>query len=311
MKPYWAMCLLLYFFSAGCTKTDNGAFSDAKLILRYRFDSTQQRLDNTGMPSAIKDGNAALSPVLNSMSVNHIELMPETTTAFGKGVVLFQAPETSVAGDNAIDFSQSITAGNYEVFFAVSLKDIPPGEYEWLRIAPAYQQFSVTCHLDTVITITTDTSSQDISIAEDFPATVAGFTGYNTYINSYLLKTVGVEVEGNRKQGYWGFEATYEAEGINETDTISGQIPEGSITVVNPLFNSSPVPDGSSAITASFLPGKLVITGKEKENVIVEVSFSTNHSFEWQEILPNGKWDAWKGEPLVDIGFRGMIPVIK
>lgn len=311
MKPAWATCFLLYIFFSSCVKTNNEDIQEPKLIFRYHFDSTMQRLNNQGVPEPVKAGNAALSPVLNSLSVHYIELMPDASTLFGKGAVLFQAPETSAGGEKAIDFSRSDPAGNYEVFFAVSLKDIPPGEYEWLRVAPAYQQLSVSCHLDTVITITTDTSSQDIAIADDFAATVVGFTGYNTYIGSYLLKTMGIEVEGNRAGGYWGFEVSYGAEGINETDTLSGQIPEGGMTVVNPLFDSSPLPAGSSAITASFQPGKLVITGEEKENIIIEVSFSTNNCFEWQDIIPNGKWEPGKGEPLADMGLRGMSPVIK
>lgn len=311
MKPAWATCFLLYILFSSCTKTDNEDIQEPKLIFRYHFDSTMQRLNNQGVPKPVKAGNAALSPVVNSMSVHYIELMPDGSTLFGNGAVLFQSPETSAGGTKAIDFSRSDLAGNYEVFFAIPLKDIPPGEYEWLRVAPAYQQFSVSCHLDTVITIATDTSSQDITITGHFPATVAAFTGYNTYIGSYLLKTMGVEVEGNRASGYWGLEVSYSAEEINETDTLSGQIPEGSMTIVNPLFHSSPLPAGSSALTASFRPGKLVITGEEKENIIIEVSFSTNNCFEWQDVIPNGRWEPWKGEPLADMGLRGMSPEIK
>jgi hypothetical protein len=45
--------------------------------------------------------------------------------------------------------------------------------------------------------------------------------------------------------------------------------------------------------------------------VVVEVSLSTNKSFEWKEIINNGKWDILKGEQVVDMGIRGMKPRIQ
>lgn len=311
MKPAWLLYLMLCFFFSSCIKEDDRDNIDAKVIFRYKFDSTLERLGNDGQPASLKEGNGALSPVLNAMSVYHIELMPAASTPFEQGVVLFKAPGTTEGGEKAIDLSRQETAGNYEVFFAIPLKDIPPGEYEWLRVAPAYQQYAVSCHLDTTITVVTDTSSVDVLINDDFPATVAFFPGYNTYISSLLLRTLSLDVQGNRRQGFWGFEANYGAEVVNETDTLSGQLTEGGMTVVNPISDSSPVPPEYGVITAAFRPGKLVITGKETENIIVEVSFSTNHSFEWQEIIPNAKWDPWKGEPLMDLGLRGMVPEIQ
>ena len=148
-------------------------------------------------------------------------------------------------------------------------------------------------------------------INQDLTGTIASFIGYNTYLKSYLIKTQSLTVDGNRRQGYWGFETTLSGEGFNETYTTSGQSPEGGTTVVNPIFDTSPVPAGSCVVTAAFVPGKLVITGKETENIIVEVSLSTNKSFEWKEVVNNGKWDPLKGEPVVDMGIRGMIPTVK
>lgn len=311
MKYYWVACLLLCVGAASCTKIDNGEVTAAKLIFRYRFDSTQERLNNTGQPASVPDGNAAQSPVFNSMSAHYIELAPNAATALGKGSILYKAPETDAGGETAIDFEQSVFAHNNEVFYALPLKDIPAGEYEWLRISLAYQHYTVQYHVDTAITIATDTTSNTIVINQDFTGTIASFIGYNTYLKSYLIKSQSLTVDGNRRQGYWGFETVISAEGFSETYTTSGQSPEGGTTVVNPIFDTSPVPVGSCVVTAAFLPGKLVITGKETENIIVEVSLSTNKSFEWKEVVNNGKWDPLKGEPVVDMGIRGMTPTIR
>ena len=311
MKHYRVAYIALCICAASCTKADNGEAAEAKLIFRYRFDSTQERLNNTGQPASLPDGNAAQSPVFNSMNTHYIELALNASTPLGKGVILYKAPETDAGGEAAIDFERSVSARNNEVFYAMPLKDIAPGEYEWLRISLAFQNYTVQYHVDTTITITTDSTTNNIVIDQDFTGTVASFIGYNTYIKSYLIKSQSLTVDGNRKQGYWGFETTLSGEGFNETYTTSGQSPEGGTTVVNPIFDTSPVPAGSCVVTAAFIPGKLVITGKETENIIVEVSLSTNKSFEWKEVVNNGKWDPLKGEPVVDMGIRGMIPTLK
>src|SRR5690606_23415620 len=152
-----------------------------------------------------------------------------------------------------------------------------------------------------------DTTISGVAIDEDLKGTVASFIGFNTFINAYRIKSEMITVEENKKQGYWGFETTFN----NEVYTATGQSPEGITTVVNPISGTSPVPPGSCVITAAFLPGRLTITGNEKQNIIVEVALSTNKSFEWEEIVDNGKWDPLKGEPVLDMGIRGMKPVIQ
>jgi hypothetical protein len=66
-------------------------------------------------------------------------------------------------------------------------------------------------------------------------------------------------------------------------------------------------------VTAAFVNGagnKLVITGNETSDIVVEVSLSTNKSFEWTEVVADGKWEPSKGEQVVDMGIRGMVPRI-
>jgi hypothetical protein len=43
---------------------------------------------------------------------------------------------------------------------------------------------------------------------------------------------------------------------------------------------------------------------------VVTLSFSTNNSFEWTEVHADGKYEPSGGEQVVDMGLRGLIPVI-
>ncbi|HRF27729.1 MAG TPA: hypothetical protein PKW54_10325, partial [Ferruginibacter sp.] len=114
-----------------CSKQDiQPNTSEPKLIFKFKFDSTQVRLNNIGQPSSIPAGHAAQSPVFRSMSAHYLELAPTALTALGSGKVLYHAPEVNTGGANAIDFSQSNFAGNGETFLSVPIRDISPGTYE-------------------------------------------------------------------------------------------------------------------------------------------------------------------------------------
>ena len=293
--------LLLSIAVISCKKEKNN--STANLVFKFKFDSTQARLNNIGQPSTIPDGNAAQSPVFNSMSVHYIELTGHALVPLGQGAVLYRAPETTVGGSNAIDFEKSTFAGNNETFFTIPLKDVPTGDYEWIRVSLAYQNADVKFKVDTTV--------MGITINQDFVGTLAGFIGFNTYLKTFKVKNQSLTVNGNRKQGYWGFETVLSGGGFTYPFITSGQAPDGATTVVNPLFATSPIPQGSCVVTGAFVPGKLTVTGTETGDIVIEVSFSTNKSFEWQDLIGDGRWEPSKGEQVVDMGIRGMIPTIK
>ena len=302
MKYYFLPLCLVLLFMAACNKETSNV-SSANIIFKFKFDPTQARLNNIGQPSVVPAGNAALSPVFNGMSAHYLELAPNALTALGTGAILYHADETAVGGSNAINFEKCNIVENGATFISLPVKNIPAGAYEWLRLSLAYQNYDIRFNIDTVI--------NGIPINSEFTGTVASFIGFNSYIKSYTLKTDTILVNGNRKQGYWGLESTGIIGGVPLTLKTSGQAPEGATTVVNPIFASSPIPSGSCVVTAAFKPGKLVITGNETRDIIVEVGLSTNKSFEWKEVLNNGKWDPLKGEKVVDMGIRGMIPTVQ
>jgi hypothetical protein len=294
-----AACFVAF---TGCKKNTDSP-SAPKLVLKFEFDSTQVRLDNVGQPQPIAAGHAAQSPVFNKMSAHYVELAPNAFTALGSGTILYKAPETSAGGSSAIDFEKSSFAGNKEEFFSIPLKDIAAGDYQWLRISLAYQNFDVKYYIDTMV--------NGITIRQEFPGTAASFIGFNTYIKNLIIKNQSVAVNANKKQGFWGFETTVNYAGVSYPFSSTGQAPAGATTVVNPIFATSPIPQGSCVVTAAFAPGKLTITGKEAKDIVVVVSLSTNKSFEWNEVVADGRWEPGKGESVVDMGIRGMIPKIQ
>ncbi len=307
-KIAWIPLLALFF--ASCTKS---GVTERYLILKFKFDPTQERLNDTGAISTVPLGNAALSPIFNGMSTHYVELSPDSITPLGMGTIIY----VGALHDSAIDFSKSVIAGNGETFLQIPLSSLKPGTYKWLRMSLAYQNYDVPYRMDTVV--------NGVSFNSNYIGTVASFIGYNTYIEDYMIKTKKVTINGKRRQGYWGFETIVGSNGYYfPAVTRTGQAPDSATTVVNPLFATSPVPKGSCVVTANFNQTKyykdgtsttfkapLVITGTEKESIIVECSMSTNKSFEWREIVFNGMWDPLKGEQVIDMGIRGMKPTIK
>lgn len=277
-----------------------------KLIFKFQFDSTQQRLNNFGTTAVMPAGHAGQNPKMNKMSAHYIELAGGALTPLGGGAVLYHAEETAVGGANAINFSKNTAVGNGQEFFSIPLKSVTAGDYEYLRVSLAYQNYDIKYHIDTVYIV----GGVSYPVVQDFTGTLASFVGFNTYLTSYTLKTQSITVNGNRKQGYWGFES------IGNTQypfnyLSSGQAPAGATTVVNPIAATSPIPAGSCVVTGPFAGGKLKITGTETKDIIVIVSLSTNKSFEWNEVVADGKWEPGKGENIVDMGLRGLIPIVQ
>lgn len=287
----WLALALIVLLSSCSKSSDEPQVSGARLIFKFKFDSTQVRLGNLGQPATIVSGNAAQSPKFNSMSSHYIELAPNALTQLGSGAILFHAAETTKGGENAIDFSKNKSVGNGEEFFSVPLSEVKAGTYEWLRVSLAYQNYDI---------IIKNKNPLDPSKTITATGTVASFIGFNTFVESFKIKNTSLTVNSNKKQGFWAFEV------FNQN--LSGDA--AATTVVNPIANTSPVPKGSCVVTGAF-DKKLVITGNETKDIIVEVSLSTNKSFEWKEAVNDGYFQPDAGEIVQDMGIRGMMPLIK
>lgn len=257
--------------------------SGPRLIVKFKFDPNQERLNNIGQPSTVAAGNAAQSPVFNSISSHYLELAPLSTTQLGQGEILYHAPETMIGGERAIDFSKSKIVAEGESFLSIPISQIQTGSYEWVRCSLAYQNYAINIW----------------NSGTNLVGNLGSFVGFNTYITTHSLGASNFTVNANRKQGYWALSVA----GL----PFSGQAPEGATTVPNPLATTSPIPAGSCVVTGKFAE-KLVITGNETQDVVVTLSLSVNNSFEWQEVNVDGKFEPNAGENVVDMGLRGLIP---
>jgi hypothetical protein len=277
-------------FFVSCTDVDDQE-REPKLIIKFKFDPNQVRLNNIGAISTIPDGNAAQSPTFNSISSNYIEFSTQDNTALGQGAIIYQGETTNVGGETAIDFSKAKIVSEGEAFLEIPLSQLPAGTYNWTRVSLSYQNYEIVVrHVDEVT-----------GQGDDYTGTLASFVGYNTYIGDFSIGNNMFPINSNKLQGFWAFalnDYAYQAQ---------GQAPDGATTVPNPLFATSPIPQGSCVVTGKFAT-PLVITGNDKTNVVVTLSLSTNKSFEWQEILHNNKFDAYLGENVVDMGLRGLKP---
>lgn len=279
---------LLFTFSCSEDNDDNiqqNSPTEPNLVIKFKFDPNQQRLGNLGQPVSVAPGNAAQSPAINRMSANYIELAPTANTPLETGEIIYVGDETTTGGAQAINFQNAAFAGNNETFLTIPLSDVTTGTYEWVRISLAYQEGTIDV----------------IANGTEITGTLGSFVGYNSYITSFDLNGSTFDINANKLQGFWAFEAL----GF----TTQGQAPEGATTVPNPLFNSSPIPAGSCVVTGEFESG-LTITGNETQDIEVTLSFSINNSFEWIEVNSDGKYEPEAGEQVVDMGLRGLIPMV-
>ena len=167
----------------------------------------------------------------------------------------------------------------------IPLSNITHGTYEWVRVSLAYQEGTINV----------------LSNGQDITGTLGSFVGFNTFITSFDLNGSTFDINSNKLQGFWAFEA--------QGFTFQGQAPEGATTVPNPLFGSSPIPPGSCVVTGEFENG-FTVTGLETEDIEIVLSFSINNSFEWTEVNVDGKYEPLAGEQVVDMGLRGLIPIV-
>ena len=270
------------FFS--CEDSDDVS-EEPHLIVKFQFDPNQVRLNNLGQPATIPSGHAAQSPDFRKISAHYFELAPTAYTQLTEGTVLYHADETTQGGSVAIDFSKAVVVGESETFLRIPLSQVAQGNYEYVRVSLAYQEYNISIRNN----------------GADYQGKLASFVGYNNYITTHSIGNNSFPVNGNRLQGYWAF-------ALNDFPyATSGQAPAGATTVPNPIAATSPIPSGSCVVTGKFAQN-LIINGNETRDVVITLSLSSNNSFEWQEVTSDGKYEPSIGENVVDMGLRGLIP---
>lgn len=308
MKKVLFLFSTISIFLFSCTKPQD--VTGPKLIFKFKFDSTQARLNNFGQTvTVLPVGHSAMSPKFHLMSSHYIELAPDSLSPIGTGDILYRAAEVGSGDDLAIDFSKSVKAGNNEVFFSAPLKNITPGAYKWLRVSLAYQNYDIKIKY----------VNDALPIANGFyDGNVASFVGFNTYLTNYTVKTQQVTVNAAKKQGYGAVELFNLPSGFPSQAPIEFQAPPNATTVPNPISNTSPIPAGSCVVTGRFAPTNgFVITGNETNDIVITVSLSTNKSFEWKDRNGDKLFEPVDGnnsnaplDSVVDMGIRGMRPIV-
>ena len=285
-----AFILLLFIAAAvpffSCSKDSDDTLQDEPmLIIKFKFDPTQARLNNLGEATTVPAGNAAQSPIFNTIGSHYIELAPNANTQLGSGTILYHGEETVLGGDNAIDFNDEKVVAQGETFLKIPLSQVATGEYEWMRVSLAYQNYQISVHHQGV----------------DYMGTLASFVGFNTYLTMFNIGNNTFLVNGNKAQGYWAFALN------DQPYASSGQADANATTVPNPLHATSAIQNKSCVVTGKFA-NKLIIDGTEKKDVVITLSLSINTSFEWHEVTADGKYEPSIGENVVDMGLRGLIP---
>ena len=283
-KVYYILIFLIAAIPFISCSSDSSP-EEPMLIIKFQFDENQARLNNLGQPAVIPAGNAAQSPVFNTISAHYMELAPNALTQIGQGEIIYHAPETNIGGSNAIDFDQSKIVAEGETFLKIPLSQVAAGSYEWMRVSLSYQNYQINIRHQNV----------------DYAGTLASFVGYNTYISEFNIGNNIFQVNANKAQGYWAFGLN------NQPYSSSGQAPANATTVPNPIAATSPIPQGSCVVTGRFA-SNLVINGDETDDIVITLSLSINHSFEWHEVTADGKFEPSIGENVVDMGLRGLIP---
>lgn len=305
MKKILFILSAVALFAVSCTKPEED--SGPRLIFKFKFDSTQARLNNIGLPAPIVAGNAAQSPVFHTMSAHFIQIAADSLSPLTSDI-LYRNTEVTTGGDNAIDFSKSIIKSEGEEFYSVPLKNLSLGTYNWLRISLAYQNYDIKG-----IYRRSDVNG---GVPFSFNGEVASFLGFNTYITSYTLKGETISVNANRLQGS-GAVKPYNVPFVGTMPAISWAATSNhTTTVVNPFAALLGIPPGSCLVTGRFTT-PITITGNETNDIVVTVSLSTNKSFEWKDKNSDGLFEPVDGlnsnavlDSVVDMGVRGMIPIV-
>ena len=261
--------------------------SGPKLIVKLHFDPNGERLDNFGNPSTIPATNSAQTPTFHAMSAHYIELAQTQYTQLGDGDVIYMGAETTAGGSNAVNFAQAIVKGDNETFVEIPLSSITPDTYNWLRVSLTYQNFD----LDYIFG------------GNSYTGRLASFVGFNNYISTYTVQNEAITLNQNKLQGYWAVETNV----LGTAYVTQGQ--SAATTVPNPLSATSPVPAGSCVVTGDFdVP--FVFTGNETEDIVLTLNLSTKQSFEWYDDNQDGLYEPDNGDYPVDMGLRGLEPVI-
>ncbi len=303
-SPNFFLILFVASFVFSCEESN--VSNSPTLNITFVMDSSADRLDNLGNLVTLPDGNAGQHPDFETLGLHFIGLYPDKFTPYDGGSIAYLSPTTTEGGSEAIDFEKQLFLTEANNIYSVPLNEINSGTYEYFRGSIGYQQYKIIYNLAGAAQLN-ESWPEDLSDDVNIEGTVASFLGFNNYIENYTIENQTIEVNSNKLQGYFGLESAGEVAGIQFNEVTEGDAPQ--TTVPNPIDETSPVPEGSCVVTGRF-PQALVIPEKPTEDINIQVVISINNSFEWEDDNNNGKYEPLLGEKVVDMGTRGVFPIV-
>jgi hypothetical protein len=329
MKRIAWIILLVSLFTA-CTKGTNERY----LIIKFQYSDTLPTYNDTGALITDADrqflGVEGLTPLFNNISAHQVLLLRDSLASTEEYPLYIGEEYFGRRGFDSmgIDLSSAKFVKEGENFIAIPLTMVKPGSYEWMKIEFSYQNLNVPFRLDTIIPSfrnpNTGVQYPGASFNGIYASTIAGFLGHNTFIdNGYNINTVFTRMDSQYLgKGVYALETQLGTNAINYP-TWTKTDRAGHVVAVNHLHKSQPNVLGFDYTVAAINTSRynkngdfvvaqspLVITGTEKESIVINCMLSTNKCFEWSDNNGNKLWDPYKGEPITTLGFRGMKPVV-
>lgn len=224
--------LILLFYNYSCKDEEpvNKRYpSFSYLDIQIKFDSTQERLDSFGNISSIPSGHGAISPIMNSVSIGHIELLTDSTIAYGNGVsVLYQGhAQNGTHGYNCCHNAFEENRG-----FQTTLSENESNKtFNWIRADFVYQNYRIPYSIN----------------GQVYQGTLASFLAPVTFGYYFQLQDSVYDEYSIQYNGRWYLEVDTPGYGVILTDSALTLAP-------NELFNSSPVPGGGCIVTCKIDP---------------------------------------------------------
>jgi hypothetical protein len=312
-----ALSLLLICLASftpwSCNDDGGGSLFDPFLRLRVNFDTQGERFDANGELAEVPEGRAAYTPEMRELRISSIELVPDENTPVGQGVMLYEAATRVVFGEEITELDQTISTAGGIVANRFNFQDIPAGTYPYVRVGLASAKYQLNYDLHYHVKDSTDTDSipPDFTVPVELTQLSGGMAVLysDAWVNTLTPFNITLDINQQKRQGYYAFETSFTSSfelGNNVyVDSLFNTIP----TLPNPISATAPTPESSGIITGVF-DTPLEVTGQESEDVLVDLTFSTNQAFEWVDPNNDGRWDVWilaeTWERISDFGLRSL-----
>ena len=278
-NPIFPLFVLSVIFLYSCEPKEDGPIHDpyhplqpnlSTLVIKFEFDSLQERLDNFGNPSTLPANHQAVSTNFNSILIKMIELLKDSSEGYEDGTIIFF--NTSSVGMTVNDSLWRYLSNTQA-----------PGLYKWMRVYFYYQNFEIPCKVNGNL----------------FDGTLLSLLDPDQVFPSYTLMDSTIYGDSLMQGGSWFLEL--HTSGLDTL--VRGQISQGQVTMPNFLHYSWPVPQDKYVVTFPITSDMEFTRPGYKEIVI---SISTNNNFEWIDHSDPNYFEPFDGDSIYDFGISGI-----